>query len=124
MRKLLRNRILTIMIAIFAIVSNLLAPEVLSQMQARAGVMPMMAAMPLCHGGGGDGQKAPEGSTQQHACCKVCVCHPAASGLPSAPYLPATFPASRAMLNEAAPAGKVVVCFNNKSSPRGPPSFD
>lgn len=123
MRKLLRNRMLTTMIAIFAIVSNLLAPEVFSQMQARAGGMPMMAAMPICHGGG-DRQQAPEDTTQQHACCKVCVCHPAASGLPSAPYLPATFPASRAILNQAAPVGKVVVCFNNKSSPRGPPSFD
>lgn len=120
MSKLARNRMLTIMIAIFAIVSNLLAPRVYAQMQVRADTMPMMA---MCHSAAGNSQPATDGAPQQHACCKVCVCHPAATGLPTAPYLPATFAASRAMLNDAAPAGEVLVCFNNKSSPRGPPSF-
>lgn len=116
------------MIAIFAIVSNLLAPEVFSQMQASAGAMPELE---ICHAAGYGAsniisQPAPlsDGAAQQHACCKVCVCHLTGSGLPSPPYLPTFFPASRAVLSESAPDGAAVTSFSTKSSPRGPPLFD
>ncbi|MFA9218572.1 MAG: DUF2946 family protein [Sphingomonadaceae bacterium] len=134
MGKIRRNRALSLMIAIFAIITNVLIPTVFSQTQ---GPLQALSGLKICHAmpsmqtasdmvrlSGAEQNESPrDGVMKSHACCKVCVCHPAAFALPTAAYI-ATFapPAD----DTARGPGDVLatLCIRHtKSSPRGPPAL-
>ncbi|TFW21430.1 DUF2946 family protein [Duganella callida] len=125
MSQRLRHRLVMFMIAVMAIIAF-----------ARAGVMDntmgSMAGMQMCHGAGmpmamqpgepSAGHRPADGAMPDHACCKVCVCHPGLSALPPgfhACVLPA---AARAIETVAARVVAAAGVFSTKSSPRGPPA--
>lgn len=126
------------MIAIFAIITNVLSPEVLSQVQ---GQVKTSSGLEICHAmlsmqmgsemdvisasdQDQDQDQAPrDGMMKGHACCKVCVCHPAATALLTAFYVPTLLPPSHDTLPAPAKVCVAPGIFSTKSSPRGPPSL-
>lgn len=121
MHKLLRNRTLSIMIAILAFMAYALAPQMLCQAQAAA------SPVPACHQAQSDSatlqqQGGMDGKDhKQHACCKLCVCHPGITALPTALTAQPILYAGKQVLHRAASVAAPVRVFTNKSSPRGPP---
>ncbi|MYM22607.1 DUF2946 domain-containing protein [Duganella sp. FT135W] len=122
------------MIALFAIITNVLSPEALTQVQSTADsasrmeICHAMMAMPMASDmdamGPADADSAPrDGATKGHACCKVCVCHPAATALPTAFYVPTLLLPSHQTLPSPGKVGLPPGKFSTKSSPRGPPSL-
>jgi hypothetical protein len=112
MGKLLRNRTLCLVIAIFAFMAF-----------ARAGAVQGMATgMQMCHAPMQSPTKSQrDGAMQDHSCCKACVCHFGSSVPPSAPYSHAFPPASHDVIAAPLHAAMLAGIFSNKSSPRGPP---
>ncbi|MYM67321.1 hypothetical protein GTP45_10810 [Pseudoduganella sp. FT55W] len=133
MTKLLRNRTLSIWIAICAILSFALTPEVLCQVMPRTAMSQNMA---ICHAQmqSMDTMESMESMesmqamgeqgkpmAKSHSCCKVCVCNPASSALPSPPYFHPLPPAAHDVLAPQTQATIAAAVHCNKSSPRGPP---
>jgi len=132
MGKILRNRTLSLMIAIFAIITNVLSPEVLSEVQGQGRTA---SGLEICHSmmsmqmesemdsmSSSDANVEPRSAGMKgHACCKVCVCHPAATALPTAFFMPVLLPLSQEALPAPRKAGLPPSKFSTKSSPRGPP---
>jgi hypothetical protein len=122
MAKLLRNRTLSIMIAILAFMAYALAPQMLCEMQASpAKAMQMAAEMPACHGAHATAGEPLHHGGGTHACCKLCVCHPAVTALPTTLALQPVLNAGKPVLQRAVSAAAPARIFTNKSSPRGPP---
>jgi len=118
MATLLRNRTLNLMIAVLAFVLFTFAPQMLCQQMADgASATP---GAPACHAMQPDAKPPLQGGSQ-HACCKLCVCHPGITALPTTagpqPLLRAGQPLLYSALAAAPPARR----FTTKSSPRGPP---
>lgn len=113
------------MIAFFAIITHVFSPDVLAQMQGKPG---MMLGLETCHemqsmdmpDAETDSQ---DGMAKDHACCKVCLCHPGVTSIPPTLYAATFLLALPGALPFPLNADVTPNRFSTKSSPRGPPSL-